>query len=449
MANDKHEPIGQTTDINRRDVLVGGAVAAAATALPARAAELYPEIDMHILGAIYQNPTYNTTFATAYSPASIGSVHTNILAMFPNRNSLTWGAYQQQIVADPANWGSPAAFNKWPDYVAETRNDLEKQPAQFQDATNVMDPFNPSKVAAHLRDHLDEVIRIALWDHAVPISINVGSERRRHHGLTTVWTPTPPLGATPPTNLEININCPNGGWQGSAVWRNPPGGKKITKFVASWKVPPVPQRSHDKQIIFIFNGLESVSALNSVGGILQPVLQWTKDGWMVRNWYMRADFDPVAYPLLPDPGGSASKYDVPGFQNGQPQDNRTFSKGVFVNVNQTIKGTVTYIGEDPVSPLPKYQCSFTVDNANDPTTDLITPGIPELISAVYALESYDINPPINRGAYYPAGSVAMSTIALETEQGAVNPVNWSFNTPNLGADYTTAASGAAVTFTLA
>lgn len=65
--------------------------------------------------------------------------------------------------------------------------------------------------------------------------------------------------------------------------------------------------------------------------------------------------------------------------------------------------------------------------------------IPELTSAVYALESYDINTPINRSTYYPAGPVAMSTIALEIEQGAVNPINWTFNTPNLGADYTTLA----------
>ena len=102
--------------------------------------------------------------------------------------------------------------------------------------------------------------------------------------------------------------------------------------------------------------------------------EWSKDrrrakalsapSWLWRSdegiWRPEPAGPTLAKPLmLPDPADSASKYDVPGFQKGKAQDNRTYSKGIFVNVNQTIEGTVAYIGEDPGSHLPKYQCSFT------------------------------------------------------------------------------------------
>ena len=79
MANDEHDAIEQTGDVNRRDVLVGGAAAAAMTALPnfAAAVPLSPD-KRYPRGAIYMNPDYNKTFKNAYSRDNIASVHNTI-----------------------------------------------------------------------------------------------------------------------------------------------------------------------------------------------------------------------------------------------------------------------------------------------------------------------------------------------------------------------------------
>src|SRR5262249_47319446 len=147
---------------------------------------------------------------------------------FSNRGQLTWGSYQTSVENNPDNWGSTpkkgkAAYANWPYFSQDARDDLEKQPATFTDPENAMNPFDMTKVGANLVQHLDEVIRIALWDYAIPMKIVVGSTEGRHHGLTTRWQPAPPWTNSPPSSahLTINMDCPDGGWEGFTVWRNP------------------------------------------------------------------------------------------------------------------------------------------------------------------------------------------------------------------------------------
>jgi hypothetical protein len=463
MAKDEKESTEQTADLNRRDVLVGGAAAAVMAAVPEVAAAQSSSFRNFPYAGVYMDPTYNTTFANAYSVNNIVTVHNLIQQqsdLFPDRSHLWWGSYQRLVVKDAAKWGSQAAFDNWPAYVAEARIDLEKQPANFADLKNATNPFVPTQSFANLQAHLDEVVRIALWDYAIPITIHVNQKRRRHHGLTAVWAPEPPWTSAPDPNtnsLIINIDCPQGGWQGYAIWPSrspgdppPPDNNKIKTFVASWTVPQRPV-DQENQIIFIFNGLESVSALNAVGGILQPVLQWTKsDGWAVRNWYIRADFDP-AYgdnSKLPPLDQSASNYNTPGYQ----RDNRTYSTGVTVQTDDTITGTIVLGQTDSHTGLSTYTCSFAIDNKPQTDLDLHTPGIPELVCAVCAVESYYVDKPLSSWRnYYPANAIKISIIGLSTQQSVISPITWTTNMPKLGADYNTAPNGTGdtVTFMLA
>ena len=341
--------------------------------------------------------------------------------------------------------GSTSAYNNWPDFVQEARNDLEKQPATFADPENATNPLDPSQVAPNLLEHLDEVIRIALWDYAIPIKIKVGQKRKRHHGLTTEWKLEPipgPIPGVEPT-LTINIDCPQGGWQGYTFWRKPSSTGHITNFVATWTVPPAPQ-VNDDQIIFIFNGLKSVSAGNAVGGILQPVLQWTKENqWLIRSWYIRADFDPVQYPALPDPTKTASNYNKDG-----TQDNRSYSIGVAVNPNDIIVGTIQ--GGINSNGKFNYNCSLK-RNGQDAGAALQLTDVPELIYAVCAVESYYVpEQPLSHVGFYPATQIGISSISLQVEQSSITPIGW-IPSKTLGRDYNASknAAGDTVTFTLA
>src|SRR5262249_51805855 len=138
------------------------------------------------------------------------------------------------------------AYDNWKYFAADARFDLEKQPANVRHPKNAMDPFDTTKVAKNLIEHLDEVVRIALWDHEVPITVCVGKRKHRHHGLTTEWDPAPHAGTNPGlqlTGLKIMIDCPEGGWKGYAWWRTNSPSEHITRFAASWEVPPPPQRN--------------------------------------------------------------------------------------------------------------------------------------------------------------------------------------------------------------
>lgn len=446
MAKDEHDDVEQAREVNRRHVLAGGAASVASATLPgaAAAADIKSSGKADIFGAIYRDFRYTDKFNNhVYNAQHIDTVHRTILEKFPNRNDLKWGLYQRQIVTDPADWGTQAAYDNWPYFSEEVRVNLEKQPAKFTKLKNAMNPFDTSQVAANLLEHLDEVIRIALWEYAVPIKIKVGKRPARHHGLTTEWIPAPAHpGTNPhvkPNGLNINIDCPDGGWQGYAFWRNKSSTDHITKCVAKWQVPSAPANQED-QIIFIFNGLESVSDRGVTAGILQPVLQWTKaDGWYIRSWYVMADFDPVAHPALPSLTKKVEQ-SQPGGDN-----HRYYSKAVQVFTGNTITATIEG-GKDATGKF-NYTCSMAVNDQPKPDTKLSFSDIPELVYAVCAVESYGITAK-PRQQDYPANPITMSSIVLEVQQAPVTPNPWK-TSDKIGGDFEVTAVGDNVEFKLA
>jgi hypothetical protein len=432
MADNEHSKTEKLGELDRRSVLAGGAATAATVALPRAAmAQLRGEGGITTRGAIYMDPNYLDTFNNrAYSRNNIGAVHDLVKQKFPNRSDLKWGFYQRDVVPNPADWGvtpqiGQAAYDNWPNFSQEARDDLEKLPAKFTDPKNAMNPFDTSLVGANLMEHLDEVIRIALWDHNdVPIRIRVGKSKKRHHGLTTEWVTT---GANPNLQLKgltINIDCPDGGWQGYTLWRNRSSTEHITKIVATWQVPPAPM-NQEGQIIFIFNGLESITRPNAPGGILQPVLQWTSAGWAIRSWYLTADFDPMKYPQLPDPNRAVG-------QDHLGDENRCYSKAIPVVTGDTITGTVEG-GRDATGKF-NYVCSLARNNQPQSDTVLPLANIPELVYAVCAVESYGVtvNPP---NPDYPADPIVMSSVDLQVQQNSVSPIQWQ-ESKKAGRDYT-------------
>jgi len=443
MAEDEKDVNGQAGKLDRRSVLAGGAATVATAALPGvSSGQEKGAGGIGIRGAVYMDPRYLARFNNhAYSAQNIDAVHRLIKQKFRNRSDLKWGFYQQDVEPNRANWGSTAAFDNWPDFMDEAREDLEKHPAKFANPKHAMNPFDTTQVAANLLEHLDEVIRIALWDRAVPLKIKVGKQRRRHHGLTTEWEPAPQPGTNPGlqlTGLTINVDCPEGGWQGYTLWRNRSSTDQITKFAATWEVPKAPVNQKD-QIIFIFNGLESVSRRNVTGGILQPVLQWTSDGWYVRSWYVTADFDPVRYPTLPDLNTAVG-------QDQLGAENRCYSKAVRVSTGDRIVGTIQG-GRDATGRF-NYTSSFGINGRHQPATELSLTDIPELVYAVCAVESYKVNDPPQPD--YPADPIALSSLDLQVQHRPVTPIQWK-KSKKVGRHYAASAttSGSKVQFKLA
>ncbi|MBR0993957.1 hypothetical protein JQ580_24850 [Bradyrhizobium japonicum] len=449
MSDDEHDNVGK---LDRRSMLAGGAATVALNGLPgfAKAAEsgtIEPHFNVNLFGAVYMDPRYLNRFnGHTYSAANIQNVQTKIKQAFPNRSDLKWGAYQKLIEPDSSKWGTTAAFNNWLDLSNETRDDLEKLPAKFARPERAMNPFDTGQVASNLLEHLDEVVRIALWDHAVPLKISVLPRRARHHGLVTEWdTVPPPSGVNPNLQLKgltIYVQCPQGGWQGYAIWRNRVSTSQITKFAAKWKVPQAPIHQ-DSQILFIFNGLESVSRRNATGGILQPVLQWTKtDGWYVRSWYVTADFDPVKYPNLPDLATAVG-------QDHLGDENRCYSKAVKVNPGDTVVGNIK--GTKDATGRYNYICHLEVNGQRQADTELRFDDIPELTFAVCAIESYDVaQKPADRPPYYPSAPITLSSLDLQVDSRPVPaPIAWK-KSKKLGGDYTATpnANGNAVEFKL-
>jgi hypothetical protein len=432
MAEDEHPRIDQPGELDRRTVLTGGAAVAATAALPqASLGQANPNV-MGPFGAIYKDFGYLQHFnKDKYSAGNpIQTVHNLVHTMFSNRGNLIWGSYQTSVENNPDNWGSTptkgkVAFDNWPDFSQDARDDLQKQPATFTDPANAMNPFNTNQVAANLMEHLDEVIRIALWDYAVPMKIVVGSKEGRHHGLTTVWSPTPPWTGSAPTSayLTITMDCPDGGWEGYTVLST----AEITKLVATWTVPPAPTGQHG-QIIFIFIGLESISGANATGGIVQPVLQYTDSGtnagWYVRSWYVTAAFDPSQYPLLPNPSSAVDQAHL-------ANENRCYSQAVKVNPGQTITGTIQG-GRDSTTGKFNYMCSLDVDNQHQSVTDLPLTDIPEPVYAVCAVESYGVT---TKPQDYPSAPITLSSIDLQVQNNSVHPIQWVDNKNNLGLDF--------------
>ena len=449
MSENELETFESPGGLSRRELMAGAMAAAmAGTVQSTSAANSVVTQEANSWGALYNNNIFKQGITSAYS--NVANIQAKLHNLYPQASNMKWGYYQKILFPYSTNiWKTTAAFDNWQYFVDAVRSSLEKQPHHVETPADVANPHDPSEVSAHIADHLDKVVQHGLWEIGVPAKILIYEKERRHHGLNIKWDPPPPwpMGA-PPANatLTITIHCPKGGWQGYVTSRNlSPGANKITKFVATWKVPPEPVNKMGSQIIFLFNGLESVSAPGAVGGILQPVLQWTKGtGWAVRNGYIRADFDPLAdpsYRILPPLDAEAlDKYHTPFYDSqGNTTDNRTYSKGRSVMQNSTIVGTIEYTGDDLSSGLPNYKCYFSVDGQDDPHTLTIS-GVPELISAVCAIESYKIQ----NSQDYPSGPITITNIALT--QGS--SINWVINPPELLLDYKTTYATNAVTFNL-
>jgi hypothetical protein len=227
-------------------------------------------------------------------------------------------------------------------------------------------------------------------------------------------------------DLTINVDCPDGGWQGYTIWPFKAPTAHITGLTASWRVPQPPANKTGDQVLFIFNGIESSSEKSVPGGILQPVLQWTKAGWAVRSWYVRADFDPIAYPDVPDWSKSKSQGEIDNNDKG-----RCYTKAVSVNPGQTITGTIT--GGIDVNGKYDYTCALAVDAVNQNDTMLRVTDIRELSYPVCAVESYGIRDD-HKDEDYPSGSITMTDIALQIDGGSVNNIQWR-DSKRKGGDY--------------
>jgi len=430
MSKDKSAPV------DRRTVLLGGASAVAAGTIPnvASANCAQPNCtgaEVFTKGAVYMDPTYLDTFKDRYSQAGISRVHQIVKAMWPTRADMKWGLYQMEVEKDPAKWGCTAekgkiAYDNWKYFAADARFDMEKQPAYVQRPKNAMDPFDTTRVAKNLTEHLDEVVRIALWDNAVPITVCVGKRKHRHHGLTTEWKPAPHAGTNPNlqlTGLTIMIDCPDGGWKGYAWWRTGSSSEHITKFAATWQVPDNPHTTTGP-IIFIFNGLESVSSARGPGGILQAVLQWHNGEWYVRSWYVTAVFDPATYSNLPDPDAAVSQANL-------GDEERCYSKAIKVAPGDTIVGTIEG-GKDPTTGKFNYHCVVEAKNQQE---NLALTDIPELVYAVCAVESYEVN---DRQKDYPSDPIMISQIDLQVNPTSPVTIDWQTNR-NVGHDFKTSS----------
>jgi hypothetical protein len=78
-----------------------------------------------------------------------------------------------------------------------------------------------------------------------------------------------------------------------------------------------------------------------------------------------------------------------------------------------------------------YSCSLDLNGQHLPQTELPLVDIPELVYAVCVIESYDVTA---RPGDYPAGSIKMSSMALEVGQRPLSPINWT-KSKKLGRDY--------------
>ena len=285
MAKDEHDGVEQAGEVDRRSGLAGGAATKDETT----------GLDgggLGTLGAIYQ--PYPQNFSSKFfSAAEVRGSVQRIKSVLPTRDALWWGNYQKYAPANPrdkTNWGNDATlYDNWEAAVDEAREALRKQPVDS--GRPGPDPDHPTELAHNLLDHLDKTVRIALWDKhqlnhpnesGIEIVVKVFPQglASRRHNLLTSWHEAPVNPSGDPKykydKLTIAMTCPVGGWIGTAVWHYT-GPSRFTRFTATYTVPALPE--HDSgQIIFIFNGLESLPdpQRSDPPGILQPVLQWTQ-----------------------------------------------------------------------------------------------------------------------------------------------------------------------------
>jgi len=379
-------------------------------------------------GALYQD--YPADFSSKYfSPSTVATSVRNIKAAGFTRDSLLWGYYQKFAASDPtdqSNWGDPTLYQNWESAIAEAREALRK--IRVDPNLPGPDPDNPAAHARDMLDHLDTAVRIALFDKhlsgspmdsGIEIEVRVGTQARpsRRHQVTTTWRPDPRNPSDPKykwDKLTIVMTCPQGGWIGPAVWKYN-GPSRFTRFTATYKVPAVPAHKTG-QILFIFNGLESLPdpQQSYPPGILQPVLQWTQaDGWAIRSWYVPSTYTP-SIDMLPnltderrftDPGAPA------------------WTQATKVSVGQTLTGTIEWDGMS-------YRSSFVV--AGTTVATLTAFNILPLTYPVAVIEAYNFTRDRN-----DLVDVTMNNLTLELANSPGVPIEptWDVGTESSPTDH--------------
>lgn len=305
------------------------------------------------------------------------------------RDNLRWGYYQKYAspnLGDPNDWGGDSYFKNWESSVEDAREALAKIPVEVNRPGP--DPDNPKVLAKNMLEHLDTVVKIALFDKhlaghpndpGIGIEVVVGTQgkKSRRHKVSTEWRVAKANHSDPKykyDRLTITMTCPLGGWIGTAVWKYA-GAAKFTRYVARYKVPDAPDS--DGQIIFIFNGLESMPALPTPGlnppppAILQPVLQWTDDGWAVRSWYVPATYTP-SMDMMPAPDSEKLFTTA-----SQP----AWTKAISVDEGTYLWGFIEWDGMS-------YHCWFEVEGDATKMVELVTLNILPLTYPVAVIEAY-------------------------------------------------------------
>jgi hypothetical protein len=368
-----------------------------------------PDFTTTAAGYSYVYQDYSGNYTDKWFVQNILDTADQLRGKFPNKINLEWGHYQKAFrgADKDSGWGnaSPKAakflFRNWESAVHHARKDLAKQPAPAVGP----DPDNPGRRAANMLAHLDESIRYAIYDKKMPnktelgikfdVKVDVQPVNNRRHELKVYWSYS---GMASPHNVDtlvIRMICPLGGWLGFATLESP---VKVTKLISKFKVPEAP--INHGQVVFIFNGLESVPDQNNppryTPGILQPVLQWTKaEGWTVRSWYV-----PVSYTPTPEQLPSAGCEKLPGQQPnsmcatvGFPADQADYSANPYVT--QAVSVAKDDLLESHVewdSASNAYKCWFmhTPATGGPPVQRalLTVPGLPDMTYAAAVIEGY-------------------------------------------------------------
>jgi hypothetical protein len=385
----------------------------------ASAAQEKASDDMKFLGALYEN--YPADFSSNYfSAAMVASSVRNMKAYGFTREKLLWGDYQKFAPMDPKNennWQDPRLYQNWESAVAEAREGL----AKIAGSVPGPDPDRPSDRARNMLEHLDTAVRIALFDKhligspidsgiEIEVDVKVQPRPSRRHEVTTQWHRTPGSPSDPKykyNKLTIAMTCPLGGWIGPAVWKYT-GPSRFTQYAATYNVPDIPRRNVN-QIIFIFNGLESLPDIANIypPGILQPVLQWTPDGnnWAIRSWYVPSTYTP-SIDMMP---GLNDERQFAG------PASPAWTKATKVDPGKSLTGVVEWDGTS-------YRSSFQYDGATVAT--LVAPDILPLTYPVAVIEAY------NFGNKQTLVDVTMNNIRLEVENSPGVPIEptWEIGT---------------------
>ncbi|MET4345590.1 hypothetical protein ABIC08_006887 [Bradyrhizobium sp. RT9b] len=364
-----------------------------------------------------------------FSAATVAKSVKNIKAAGFTRDSLLWGYYQKYAADDPSdqnNWGDTTLYQNWESSIDEAREALRKMPVD-RDLPGP-DPDNPTARASNVLEHLDTATRIALFDKhllnndpmdsgiEIEVVVKTQSKSSRRHKIKTTWreeASNPPDPKYKYDRLTIVMTCPRGGWIGTAIWKYT-GTSRFTKFTATYTVPPPPQKSG--QILFLFNGLESVPApgQSKPPAILQPVLQWTqKDGWAIRSWYVPSTYTPP-FEKMPDKTSELSftKPENPAWTTATP-----------VEEGEVLTGVIEWVNNQA------YQSSFVRDGTTVAT--LLAPNILPLTYPVCVVEAYHFS-----DKYNDLVDVNMDGLTLYREDVPGTPVepSWEVGTETASKD---------------